>query len=122
MLGNDVAINVGGASGNFELNVYRPMIAYNTMQSIRLLGDGMRSFNDHCAVGIEPNCERIAELVSNSLMLVTALNPHIGYDKSASIAKKAHREGTSLKDAAIASGYVTAKQFDEWVRPEKMVG
>ncbi|HEX4354367.1 MAG TPA: class II fumarate hydratase [Polyangiales bacterium] len=122
VFGNDVAINVGGASGNFELNVYRPMIAYNMMHSIRLLGDGMRSFNDHCAVGIEPNRERIAELVSNSLMLVTALNPHIGYDKSAQIAKKAHKEGTSLRDAAIASGHLTAEQFDQWVRPEKMVG
>ena len=122
VIGNDAAINVGGASGNFELNVYRPMIAYNMMQSIRLLGDGMRSFNDHCAVGIEPNRARIAELVSNSLMLVTALNPHIGYDKSAGIAKKAHHEGTSLRDAAIASGHLTAEQFDRWVRPEAMVG
>ena len=122
VFGNDAAINVGGASGNFELNVYRPMIAYNMMQSIRLLGDGMKSFNDHCAVGIEPNRERIAELVSNSLMLVTALNPHIGYDKSAAIAKKAHKEGTSLRDAAIASGYLTADEFDAWVRPEAMVG
>ncbi len=122
VFGNDAAINVGGASGNFELNVYRPMIAYNMMQSIRLLGDGMRSFNDHCAVGIEPNRERIAELVSNSLMLVTALNPHIGYDKSASIAKKAHKEGTSLRDAAVASGYLTADEFDAWVKPEAMVG
>ena len=122
VFGNDAAINVGGASGNFELNVYRPMIAYNTMQTIRLLGDGMRSFNDHCAVGIEPNRERIAELVSNSLMLVTALNPHIGYDKSASIAKKAHKEGTSLRDAAVASGHLTGDEFDAWVRPEAMVG
>ena len=122
VFGNDAAINVGGASGNFELNVYRPMIAYNMMQSIRLLGDGMRSFNDHCAVGIEPNRARIAELVSNSLMLVTALNPHIGYDKSAAIAKKAHEEGTSLRDAAIASGHLTADEFDAWVRPETMIG
>ena len=122
VFGNDAAINVGGASGNFELNVYRPMIAYNMMQSIRLLGDGMRSFNDHCAVGIEPNRARIAELVSNSLMLVTALNPHIGYDKSAAIAKKAHKEGTSLRDAAIASGHLTADEFDAWVRPETMIG
>ena len=122
VMGNDVAINIGGASGNFELNVFRPMIAYNMMQSIRLLGDAMRSFNDHCAVGIEPNRERIAQLVSNSLMLVTALNPHIGYDKAASIAKQAHREGTSLRDAAIASGYLTAEQFDAWVKPEDMVG
>ena len=122
VFGNDVSINIGGASGNFELNVYRPMIAYNAMQSIRLLADGMRSFNDHCAVGIEPNRDRIAELVSNSLMLVTALNPHIGYDKSAQIAKKAHKEGTSLREAAIASGHVSAEDFDRWVRPEQMVG
>jgi len=122
VFGNDVAINLGGASGNFELNVFRPMIAHNFLQSVRLLADGMRSFNDHCAVGIEPNRDRIAELVARSLMLVTALNPHIGYDKAAFIAKKAHKEGSSLRDAAIASGYVTAEQFDEWVRPEKMVG
>ena len=122
VFGNDAAINVGGASGNFELNVYRPMIAYNMMQTIRLLGDGMKSFNDHCAVGIEPNHDRIAELVSNSLMLVTALNPHIGYDKSAQIAKKAHKEGTSLKDAALASGLVSSEDFDRWVKPEDMVG
>ena len=122
VMGNDVAINIGGASGNFELNVFRPMIAYNMMQSIRLLGDAMKSFNDHCALGIAPNRERIAQLVGNSLMLVTALNPHIGYDKAASIAKTAHREGTSLRDAAIASGYLTAEEFDAWVRPEDMVG
>ncbi len=122
VFGNDTAINIGGASGNFELNVYRPMIAYNMMQSIRLLGDGMKSFNDHCAIGIEPNLARIAELVANSLMLVTALNPHIGYDKSAAIAKKAHHEGTSLRDAAIASGHLSAEQFDAWVKPETMVG
>ncbi|MDB5914824.1 MAG: fumC [Ramlibacter sp.] len=121
VFGNDVAINFGGASGNFELNVFRPMIAHNFMQSVRLLADGMRSFNDHCAVGIEPNRERIAELVDRSLMLVTALNPHIGYDKAASIAKKAHKEGTSLREAAIASGHLTGEQFDQWVRPEKMV-
>jgi fumarate hydratase class II len=98
------------------------MIAHNFQQSVRLLADGMRSFNDHCAVGIEPNRERIAELVSRSLMLVTALNPHIGYDKAAQIAKKAHKEGTTLREAALATGYVTAEQFDQWVRPEKMVG
>jgi fumarate hydratase class II len=121
VFGNDVAINFGGASGNFELNVFRPMIAHNFLQSVRLLADGMASFNDHCAVGIEPNRERITELVERSLMLVTALNPHIGYDKSAQIAKKAHKEGTSLREAAIASGFVTAGQFDEWVRPERMV-
>ncbi len=122
VFGNDVAINVGGASGNFELNVYRPMIAHDTMQSIRLLGDAMKSFDAHCARGIEPDRARIDELVSRSLMLVTALNPHIGYDKSAAIAKKAHREGTSLRDAAVATGYVTAEEFDAWVRPGDMVG
>ncbi|MEP6824568.1 MAG: class II fumarate hydratase [Ramlibacter sp.] len=122
VFGNDVAINFGGASGNFELNVFRPMIAHNFLQSARLLADGMASFNDHCATGITPNRERIAELVSRSLMLVTALNPHIGYDKAAQIAKKAHKEGTSLREAAIATGHVTAEQFDTWVRPEHMTG
>ncbi len=122
VMGNDVAINIGGASGNFELNVFRPMVAHNFLQSVRLLSDGMRSFNDHCAVGIEPNRGRIAELVSRSLMLVTALNPHIGYDKAAAIAKKAHQEGSSLREAALASGYVTAAQFDEWVQPGRMTG
>ncbi|WP_429951774.1 class II fumarate hydratase [Comamonas sediminis] len=122
VFGNDAAINVGGASGNFELNVFRPMVAHNFLQSVRLLADGMVSFNDHCAVGIEPNRERITELVSRSLMLVTALNTHIGYDKAAYIAKKAHKEGSSLRDAAVASGHVTAEQFDQWVVPEHMVG
>ncbi len=122
VFGNDVAINFGGASGNFELNVFRPMIAHNFLQSVRLLADGMVSFNDHCAVGIEPNRDRIAELVSGSLMLVTALNPHIGYDKAAAIAKKAHKDGSSLRDAALASGHVTADQFDAWVVPADMVG
>ncbi|MFN7124001.1 MAG: class II fumarate hydratase [Hydrogenophaga sp.] len=122
VMGNDVAINIGGASGNFELNVFRPMVAHNFLQSVRLLADGMKSFNDHCAVGITPNRERIAELVDRSLMLVTALNPHIGYDKAAQIAKKAHKEGTSLREAALASGHVTAEQFDQWVRPEQMTG
>ncbi len=121
VFGNDVAINIGGASGNFELNVFRPMIAYNFLQSVRLLADGIASFNAHCAVGIQPNRERIAELVGRSLMLVTALNPHIGYDKAAQIAKKAHKEGTSLREAAVASGHVTGEQFDAWVRPEQMV-
>ncbi len=122
VFGNDVAINIGGASGNFELNVFRPMVAHNFLQSVRLLADGMASFNTHCAVGIEPNRERIAELVSRSLMLVTALNPHIGYDKAAQIAKKAHKEGSSLREAAIASGHVTAEQFDTWVIPAQMTG
>jgi fumarate hydratase class II len=98
------------------------MVAHNFLQSVRLLADGMRSFNDHCAVGIEPNRERITELVQRSLMLVTALNTHIGYDKAAFIAKKAHKEGSSLREAAIASGYLTADQFDQWVVPEKMTG
>jgi fumarate hydratase, class II len=122
VFGNDVAINIGGASGNFELNVFRPMIAHNVLQSIRLLADGAQSFNDHCAVGIEPNRARIEALLNESLMLVTALNPHIGYDKAAQIAKKAHMEGTTLKAAALALGYVTEQQFDEWVRPADMVG
>ncbi|HYD74639.1 class II fumarate hydratase [Ramlibacter sp.] len=122
VFGNDVAINVGGASGNFELNVFRPMIAHDFMQSVRLLADGMKSFDLHCAAGIEPDRERIAELVGRSLMLVTALNPHIGYDKAAQIAKKAHQEGSTLREAAIASGFVTAEQFDQWVRPGDMVG
>ncbi len=122
VFGNDVAINFGGASGNFELNVFRPMIAHNFLQSVRLLADGIVSFTDHCAVGIEPNRDRIAELVAGSLMLVTALNPHIGYDKAAFIAKKAHKERSSLREAALASGYVTAAQFDQWVVPARMVG
>ncbi|MFN4119195.1 class II fumarate hydratase [Acidovorax sp.] len=122
VFGNDVAINFGGASGNFELNVFRPLVAHNFLQSVRLLADGMVSFNDHCAVGIEPNRERITELVDRSLMLVTALNTHIGYDKAAFIAKKAHKEGTSLREAAVASGHVTGEQFDQWVVPGHMVG
>ena len=122
VFGNDVAITVGGASGNFELNVFRPMIAHNFLQSVRLLADGMRSFDLHCVQGIEANKPRIAELVGASLMLVTALNPHIGYDKSAEIAKLAHASGSSLREAALRSGYVTAAQFDAWVRPESMVG
>ncbi|MEW9580841.1 class II fumarate hydratase [Paraburkholderia sp. DGU8] len=122
VFGNDVAVNIGGASGNFELNVFRPMIAHNVLQSVRLLADGARSFNDNCAVGIEPNRERIDTLLNESLMLVTALNPHIGYDKAAQIAKKAHKEGTTLKASALALGFVTEQQFDEWVRPENMVG
>ena len=122
VFGNDVAINFGGASGNFELKVFRPMIAHNFLHSVRLLDDGMVSFNDHCAVGITPNRERIAELVAGSLMLVTALNPHIGYDRAAAIAKKAHQDGSSLREAALASGYVTAVQFDQWVVPADMTG
>jgi fumarate hydratase class II len=122
VFGNDVAINAGGASGNFELNVFRPMVVRNFLHSAKLLAHACENFNEHCAAGIEPNRKRIEQLMRESLMLVTALNPHIGYEKAAAIAKKAHREGTTLKDAAVALGYVTAKQFDEWVKPEKMVG
>ena len=122
VMGNDVAVAIGGASGNFELNVYRPLIIHNVLQSIRLLADGMTSFEEHCARGIEPNRARISELLERSLMLVTALNPHIGYDKAAAIAKMAHHEGTTLKAAALALGHVTEQQFDEWVRPERMTG
>ncbi len=122
VMGNDVAINIGGASGNFELNVYKPLIIHNFLQSARLLADGAESFERNCARGIEPNRERIRELLERSLMLVTALNPHIGYDKAAAIAKKAHREGTTLREAALALGFVTAEQFDRWVQPEAMTG
>lgn len=122
VMGNDVAINIGGASGNFELNVFRPMVIHNFLQSVRLLADGMASFDKHCAVGITPNEGRIGELVSRSLMLVTALNTHIGYDKAAQIAKKAHKDGSSLREAALALGHVTAEQFDAWVVPGQMVG
>jgi fumarate hydratase class II len=119
--GNDVAAGIGAMSGNFELNVYKPLIAHNVLQSIRLLADGMASFDSHCARGIEPNRDRIAELVNRSLMLVTALAPHIGYDKAAAIAKQAHRDGSSLRDAALASG-VAAADFDRWVRADAMTG
>jgi fumarate hydratase class II len=122
VMGNDVAVNMGGAMGNFELNVFKPLIIHNFLQSARLLADGMVSFNDNCAVGIEADRERIGKLMHESLMLVTALNPHIGYDKAAYIAKKAHKEGTTLKAAAVASGHLTAEQFDQWVKPEDMVG
>lgn len=122
VMGNDVAVNIGGASGNFELNVYRPMVIHNVLQSVRLLADGMDSFNHHCAIGIEPNQERISQLLNESLMLVTALNTHIGYDKAAEIAKKAHKEGLTLKAAALKLGYLTDSEFDAWVRPEQMVG
>ena len=120
VLGNDVAINVGAASGNFELNVFKPLIAHDFLQSVRLLADGIASFDAHCARGIEPNRERIAELLERSLMLVTALAPHIGYDRAAEIAKKAHRDGTTLKAAALALGDVTEAQFDAWVVPAAM--
>jgi fumarate hydratase class II len=122
VLGNDVAINVGGSSGNFELNVFRPLVIRNFLHSARLLACACENFDAHCATGIRANRGRIEKLMRESLMLVTALNPHIGYEKAAAIAKKAHREGTTLKEAAVKLGYVTGKQFDEWVRPEKMVG
>jgi fumarate hydratase class II len=121
VIGNDTAITFGGASGNFELNVYKPLIIHNFLSSARLLADAMRSFDEHCATGIEANRGRIAELLERSLMLVTALTPHIGYDKAAAIAKHAHKEGLSLKEAALASGHVTAAQFETWVRPEAML-
>jgi fumarate hydratase class II len=122
VFGNDVAINWGGANGNFELNVYKPLIAHAFLQSVRLLADAGASFDRHCAQGIEPNRGRIAELVERSLMLVTALAPHIGYDRAAEIAKRAHRDGATLRDAALASGHVTPADFDRWVRAADMVG
>src|SRR5205814_9031995 len=122
VLANDVAVNLGGAMGNFELNVFKPLIIHNFLQSVRLLADGAVSFNDNCAVGIEPNRERIDHYLRHSLMLVTALNPHIGYDNAAKIAKTAHKEGTTLKEAAVKLGLVKPEDFDRWVRPELMVG
>jgi len=122
VMGNDVAIGIGGASGNFELNVFKPLIAHNFLQSLRLLADGMQSFEAHCVRGIEARRERIAELLERSLMLVTALTPHIGYDRAAAIAKRAHQEGSTLRAAALASGLVTTEEFDRWVRPADMVG
>ncbi len=122
VMGNDVAINMGGAMGNFELNAMRPLVIHNFLQSVRLLANGAASFNDHCAVGITANTGRIDELMKNSLMLVTALTPHLGYDEAAAIAKAAHHEDMTLKQAAIKSGNVTAEQFDTWVRPEDMTG
>jgi len=122
VLGNDVAINIGGATGHFELNVFKPVMIYNFLHSARLIGEGCVSFNDKCAVGIEPIEENIRRHVDNSLMLVTALNPKIGYYKAAEIAQKAHKEGTTLKEMAIKLGYLTGEEFDEWVVPSAMVG
>ena len=122
VIGNDTAINVGGSSGNFELNVFKPVMIYNLLQSIRLLADSSRSFNDHCVVGIEPNKTQIKKHLNGSLMLVTALNPHIGYDNAAKVAKKAYQENTTLKESAVALGLLTEEEFDEKVRPEKMTG
>jgi len=122
VFGNDVALNIGGASGNFELNVFKPLLIQNFLQSARMLADGCASFDEHCARGIEPNSARIAELVERSLMLVTALSPKIGYDRAAGIAKKAHHDGSTLREAALALGYVSAEDFDRWVRAEDMTG
>jgi len=122
VMGNDVALNIGGMSGNFELNAFKPLIIHNFLTSCRLLADGCKSFRENCAAGIEPNRARIDDNLRRSLMLVTALNTHIGYDNAAKIAKKAHQENKTLKETAIELGLVTAEQFDEWVRPEKMVG
>ena len=121
VLGNDVAINIGGMTGHFELNVFKPMMVYNFLISARLIGDACRSFDTNCAQGIAPNRARITELLNNSLMLVTALNPKIGYDKAAKIAKQAYAEDTTLRAAAVALGYLTGEEFDEWVKPEEMV-
>ena len=122
VIGNDTAINVGGCSGNFELNVFKPVMIYNLLQSIRLLADSCRSFNDHCVVGIEPNKTQIEKHLKSSLMLVTALNPHIGYDNAAKVAKKAYQDNSTLKEAAAALNLLKPEEFDEKVRPEKMIG
>jgi fumarate hydratase class II len=120
VMGNTVSVTIGGATGHFELNVFKPVIVHNNLQSIRLLGDAARSFTDNCVVGIKANERRIQELMESSLMLVTALNPHIGYDNAARIAKKAHHDGTTLLEAGKALGLVTAEQFAEWIKPEEM--
>ncbi len=122
VMGNHVTITIADSQGQFELNVFKPVIIYDLLQSIRLIADASQSFADHCVAGIEADRERIDELLRRSLMLVTALNPHIGYDKAAQVAKKAHAEGTSLKEAAVALGYVSPEDFDRWVRPEAMIG
>ncbi len=122
VFGNDVAINVGGSMGNFELNVFRPMVIRNFLHSANLIAHACENFDEHCAQGIEPNMERIDKLMRESLMLVTALNPHIGYAKAAAIAKNAHKKGTTLKESALELGHLTSAQFDQWVKPEEMVG
>ena len=121
-MGNHVTVTVAGSQGHFELNVFKPVMIYDLLQSVRLIADACVSFTDNCVVGIEPNRARIKQLLEGSLMLVTALNPQIGYDKAAKVAKKAHAEGTSLKEAAIALGFLTAEEFDKFVRPEQMIG
>jgi fumarate hydratase class II len=120
VMGNDVTVSIGGATGHFELNVFKPVIAANVLQSARLIGDACVSFADNCAVGIQANRPVIQKHLENSLMLVTALNPHIGYDKAAKIAKTAHAEGSTLREAALKLGYVTNEEFDAWVKPEDM--
>jgi fumarate hydratase class II len=122
VMGNDVAINIGGASGNFELNVYKPLMIHNFLQSTRLLADGCRSFREFCVEGLIANKEQIQKHLTESLMLVTALNPHIGYDNAAKIAKKAHKEGKTLKQAALELDLLKSEDFDKWVRPEDMIG
>jgi fumarate hydratase class II len=121
VMGNHVTVTVGGSNGHFELNVFKPVIIFNVLQSIRLIADACNSFTDNCVVGIEANTTRITQLLNESLMLVTALNPHIGYDNAAKAAKKAHHEGTTLKAAAMELGLLTSEQFDAWVRPEDMI-
>ena len=122
VIGNDVAVSIGGSMGHFELNVFKPLIAANVLQSARLLGDACKSFNEKCAVGISANKPVIQNHLNQSLMLVTALNPHIGYEKAAKIAKTAHLENTTLKAAALKLGYLSESEFDQWVRPEDMIG
>jgi fumarate hydratase class II len=121
VMGNHTTVTFAGAQGHLELNVFKPVIAFNVLQSIRLLGDAAVSFSDNCVAGIEPNLDRIAELMEKSLMLVTALTPHIGYDKSASIAKLALKNGTTLREEAVGGGFVTAEEFDQYVKPEEMI-
>jgi fumarate hydratase class II len=121
VLGNDATIGFAASQGHLQLNVFKPVIIHNLLQSIELLADGCRNFTAHCVAGIEPDAEKMAEHLERGLMLVTALNPHIGYDKSAEIAKKAYGEGLTLREAALALGYLTNEQFDEWVRPEQML-
>ena len=121
VIGNHTAITIGGTNGHFELNVFRPMVIYNILNSVNLISEGLNSFIDKCLNGIQPNFDRINELLNNSLMLVTALNPHIGYDNAAKIAKKAHNDGTTLKEAALELGLVTEEQFNQWVDPKKMI-
>ena len=121
VMGNDVTVGFAASQGHLQLNVFKPVIVHNMLESIRLLADGCRNFNTHCIVGLEPDAGRMAEHLERGLMLVTALNPHIGYDKAAEIAKKAYAEGTTLREAALALGYLTDEEFDQWVRPEMML-